>query len=577
MVSLPLDDGIIANRKFNVKKLAIGGITGVFFIIILFCTNFINYLKIEFTRIDKSLCPIQEPRFPGGSYNNSTILTILNNADFKNSSIEKLAGATKIDTQVYDSLKNVTDDPKFWSKFKTFHKYLEKTFPAVYENTEVQKVNTYGLVFYLKGSNENLKPLMLTAHQDTVPVQSDTLDKWSYPPFEGHYDGEYVFGRGVSDCKNVLIAIMESLELLIKENYKPQRGIVVAFGFDEEISGFYGARSLGIYLENRFGKDSMYAILDEGPGLTVDFLSKRIVAVPGTSEKGWADVRIQLTTPGGHSSIPPDHTSIGFMSELGYILESNPYEPLLTSANPTMDYLKCAAVHGGPEVPKYVKKAIIRSSYDKFANSLVVKKLQENPITRYLIQTAQSMNVIQGGEKSNALPEHVSLLVNHRIAIEKTYESLADSISTKVVKLAKKYDLGVDAFGNTLLEAGKHGKFVVDFPSIILNPAPVTPVNDTVWSYLAGSVRHVFENFVFPDVDYPIITAPALMPANTDTRHYWDLTRNIFRFSPFFSNVTMTENGIHSVDERIQASAHLQLVAFFYQYVQTVDTPDADN
>ena len=33
-----------------------------------------------------------------------------------------------------------------------------------------------------------------------------------------------------------------------------------------------------------------------------------IVAVPGVAEKGYLDVRVQVTSPGGHSSIPPAHT-----------------------------------------------------------------------------------------------------------------------------------------------------------------------------------------------------------------------------------------------------------------------------
>ena len=35
---------------------------------------------------------------------------------------------------------------------------------------ELNTVHTFGLVFSLKGSDSSLKPLMLTAHQDVVPV-----------------------------------------------------------------------------------------------------------------------------------------------------------------------------------------------------------------------------------------------------------------------------------------------------------------------------------------------------------------------------------------------------------------------
>ena len=33
-----------------------------------------------------------------------------------------------------------------------------------------------------------------------------------------------------------------------------------------------------------------------------------IFAGPATGEKGYLDVRVEVTTPGGHSSVPPPHT-----------------------------------------------------------------------------------------------------------------------------------------------------------------------------------------------------------------------------------------------------------------------------
>lgn len=40
------------------------------------------------------------------------------------------------------------------------------------------------------------------AHEDVVPVNPGTLNQWTYPPFEGVVDGEWVWGRGAADCKN---------------------------------------------------------------------------------------------------------------------------------------------------------------------------------------------------------------------------------------------------------------------------------------------------------------------------------------------------------------------------------------
>jgi Gly-Xaa carboxypeptidase len=48
---------------------------------------------------------------------------------------------------------------------------------------------------------------------------------------------------------------------------------------------------------------------------------------------GYFDVRIIVETSGGHSSVPPDHTGIGILSQVISAIEAAPYEPELTPAN----------------------------------------------------------------------------------------------------------------------------------------------------------------------------------------------------------------------------------------------------
>ena len=62
--------------------------------------------------------------------------------------------------------------------------------------------------------------------------------------FSGFFDGQFIWGRGSSDCKNNLIGILEAVELLIDAGFKPKRTLILSFGFDEEISGREGAGTL---------------------------------------------------------------------------------------------------------------------------------------------------------------------------------------------------------------------------------------------------------------------------------------------------------------------------------------------
>lgn len=52
---------------------------------------------------------------------------------------------------------------------------MKKTFPAVHETLKLEKVNTHGLFYTWKGTDESLKPTLLMAHTDVVPVPENTV------------------------------------------------------------------------------------------------------------------------------------------------------------------------------------------------------------------------------------------------------------------------------------------------------------------------------------------------------------------------------------------------------------------
>jgi len=60
--------------------------------------------------------------------------------------------------------------------------------------------------------------------------------------------------------------------------------------------------------------------------------------------------------------------------------------------------------------------------------------------------------------------------------------------------------------------------------------------------------------------------APSLLTGNTDTRHYWGLSDNIYRFSPI--NLHISEVGMfHGVNERISAVALTQMVEYYETFI----------
>ena len=131
-------------------------------------------------------------------------------------------------------------------------------------------VNSFGLVFTIQGSETALKPVMLTGHQDVIPV--DDPNDWTYPPFDPFFNGTWLWGRGASDDKNSLTAIFSVLETLFSRlSWTPRRTLIIALGFDEESFGTLGAGNIGQYLEQIYGRDSMVMLLDEG-GMGLDLV-----------------------------------------------------------------------------------------------------------------------------------------------------------------------------------------------------------------------------------------------------------------------------------------------------------------
>lgn len=142
----------------------------------------------------------------------------------------------------------------------------------------MERINKYGLLYYIPGNDRSLKPILLMAHQDVVPPM-DTR-QWSHPPFQAHFDGEWLWGRGASDCKSNLIGILSAIDALLAQTYTPRRSILLAFGFDEETGGEQGAAGIARHLERNMGKDSLAMVFDEG-GMGVKTLGDVAYALPG--------------------------------------------------------------------------------------------------------------------------------------------------------------------------------------------------------------------------------------------------------------------------------------------------------
>jgi len=517
----------------------------------------------------ESLCPQVKPLFPEATNEKlQEMEAFLNTSSFRESSIKRLSEIVQIPSISYDDMGSAEEDPRFDIFYKV-EELLESTYPLLHSKLKKELVNVHGLLYTWQGSDESLKPTLLMAHQDVVPVEKSTIDAWTHPPFSGHYDGKYVWGRGSSDCKNQLTAIMETVELLLKADFQPKRTILLSFGFDEEVSGTRGAGALAPFITERYGKDSVAAIVDEGAGVVEAWGSA--FGLPAVGEKGYTDVTITVRMPGGHSSIPSDHTSIGVISDFITRIEGERYSPRLVEENPFLGALQCGAKYS-PDFPSKLKRLLHHRANSKQGTChrkkdvLAEEAAKMGLAERYLMQTSQAVDLISGGAKVNALPERVSATVNHRINIGSSSATVHKHLTHMAAAVAQKYNLTLHAFD------GKEeaGSISLSASETTLEPAPVTPttiVDDecklTPWAILSGSTRAIYGT--------KINMAPGLSTGNTDTRYYWDVSRHIFRYGPGYEEGETGLGAIHTVNEKQSVTAHINAVKWFATFVRNMD------
>ncbi|QLG71452.1 hypothetical protein HG535_0B04940 [Zygotorulaspora mrakii] len=504
------------------------------------------------------------------------ISNIIFNEKLQNETMTKLANAVRVPTEIYDTFPNPQDEAEYagWQPFIKLHKQLAKDFPLVWSKCKIEHVNHYALLITWEGSNNDLKPALFAAHQDVVPVDRKTWGSWKHEPFGGEWDGQFLWGRGSFDDKNMLIGILQAFEYIIQNepDFNPERSLLLASGFDEEASGVYGARYLSDVLVERYGHDGIYSIIDEGV-VGIKEVEGVLIAAPGTGEKGFINLVFDIRTPGGHSSVPPDHTSIGVAASIIHDIEGEKFPAQFTPENPVTQYYQCIAQYS-ETMENDVKIDFLKAMDDEKANKRVLDYLFEHggKKTEYLFRSTQAFDIINGGIKANALPESVSFLLNSRVSIESNVNKTLEKFSESSCNVAKEYGLGCILDGEVILESTNKGTVYMDVQRT-LEPAPVSP-NNEVWREFAGSIKGFYESVVFPkkfgDEQKSLVVAPSIMTANTDTCHYWRSSKNIYRYQPGFA-MDDTLSTIHSVNEHVDAETVMHVVGFIYNYIHLVN------
>ncbi|KAJ8474417.1 hypothetical protein ONZ51_g7230 [Trametes cubensis] len=573
-------------RSTQRKKIIFAAVFSAFWFSARYIFEHPNFLKSTFNKASKELLPLLwNNEAPSSAIcPQTTALAPVKNSgylgtleaeyateEFRLQAYESLGGAIRVPTIAYDDLAPPGQDER-WEIFEDLHAYLEQRFPLVHQNLNKTHVNKFALVYHWQGSDDSLKPTLLTAHQDVVPVEPLTVDEWHHPPFSGYYDGEYIWGRGSCDDKPGLIGTFTAVEELLRIGFKPTRSVVLAYGIDEERGGISGATAIRDYLLATYGENAFSILVDEGGGYRVT--DDVIMSTPGVAEKGKFDVRFEISAPGGHSSVPPEHTSIGMLAHVIKQLEDNPHVAHLNRSGIYYNLLQCQAAHD-PGLSPRLRELIQRSLKSHLALSALEAELAKSDrLFGALAGTTQAADVIRGGVKTNALPEHAEVIVNHRIDIHSSVGALKKRITAVVQPVAARLGLDLDAFGETVVSnAGQEsaGQLKIsDAFGTALEPAPITPMGDSgPFKLLSGTIIGVLGASNRTGYDKKTFIAPGMSTGNTDTKHYWKLTKHIFRYGHI--NSADSFNGAHTVNEALRAEGFIEAIRFFTWIILNAD------
>jgi carboxypeptidase PM20D1 len=409
------------------------------------------------------------------------------------------------------------------SQFTGFRRFLEKTYPMVHATLEREIVKNYTLLYRWKGSNADLAPVVLMAHQDVVPVEESTRALWSVDPFEGVVRDNFIWGRGSTDDKINLIAILESAEKLIASGYKPVRTIYLLFGHDEEIGGT-GAIAVARKFKEKGIRPEM--VLDEGGIVTREKVPglSRNVALIGTSEKGILTLQLRVEKGGGHSAMPEKETAIDILARALTQLNENEFEPRFSPS--TESFIECV----GPEMPFTQRIA--------FANlwlfrGVITGIYEKSGPGNAMIRTTMVPTILQSGVKDNVIPTVATAIINLRL--------LPGDSSVAIQKKIR--DIIND--DRVLIE-------VKDAQEA----SGVTDMKSYAYSTVDQIVRQTYDS---------VVATPFLMIGATDSRHFKEVSNGIIKFSPMVDPI-----GFHGIDERVSLESFQYSLWFFEQLIRGI-------
>ena len=257
------------------------------------------------------------------------------------------------------------------------------------------------LVVRLRGRDTGQKPFLLLAHLDVV--EADPAD-WTVDPFTFLERDGFFYGRGSIDDKDECAIHIANLIRLKEEGFVPDRDIIVALTADEEGGDHNGV--VFLLAEHRELIDAEFTLNEGGGGSLKN--GKRISNNVQASEKVYQSFRLEVTNPGGHSSLPLKDNAITHLAE--GLVRIAAYDFPVKLNEVTRTYFARSAGLVSPEIGTAMR-GILQDQTDPAA----LEQLSPIPAYNSRLRTTCVSTMLEAGHAENALPQRARAIVNCRI------------------------------------------------------------------------------------------------------------------------------------------------------------------
>jgi acetylornithine deacetylase/succinyl-diaminopimelate desuccinylase-like protein len=439
----------------------------------------------------------------------------------------------KLARDIYKQLIEINTTDSVGSTTVAAEAMAQRLRDAGYPATDVQVLGPNprkgNLVARLRGTGAR-KPMLMICHLDVVEARRED---WSMDPFQFVEKDGYFYGRGSGDIKDGDAILMAAMIRLKRENFQPDRDIILALTADEEGGKFNGVDWL--MKNHRDLIDAEFILNPDAGDFELDKGKKLLVGIQA-AEKLYQDYDVKVTNPGGHSSLPGKENAIYELADALTRLEH--YQFPFELSQVTREYFKREAdIVGGTTGADM--KAILQTPPDAAA----IARLSESPFYNARLRTTCVATRLEGGHANNALPGMARANINCRILPGQT----PDEVQATLEKVMADPKISISQVA-----------------------APGAGLRSNPLSTLQPEVMHAIEkvvNELWPGVPVvPVLDAGASDGAISRAAGY-----TTYGIPGVFMDVD--DDRSHGRDERIRVASFYSGVDFYYRLIKTLSTP----